>query len=294
MKTILKVLGLLLLAFILLVVGVVMWASSNVNTRLQKKFDFPALNITEKIKKADLELGRKIIRTRSGCTHCHGDDLGGTTFISNPAMGTFSAPNITPYGIGSLSDEEVARAIYYGIRPNGTSLIFMPSQEFHHMSIGDIAAAVAYLRTVPSVTRPAGAIEIGPVAKLLGAGHKMPNLIPAEQIPANAPPTIKPPEGNTPEFGKYLVEAGCTGCHGQNLKGGPIPGGDPSWPPAANLVAVSHGTWKEADFINTLRTGTKPDGVSLRVPMSDVAKIAKNASDDDLKAIWSYLTSLKN
>jgi len=294
LKAFLKIVGAILFVFVLIAGGVVVWATLNVGERIQKKFDFPVLNIAEKVKTADVELGRKIVRIRNGCTDCHGADLGGKTFIDAPAMGTFSGPNITPQGIGSKSDEDVARSIYYGVRSNGTPLIFMPSNEFHQLALEDIAAVVAYLRTVPAVTRPNTAIQIGPVAKLLGASGKMPLLIPAEQIPANAPPKVKPPEGNTPEFGKYLVESGCTGCHGLELKGGPISGGDPSWPPAANLVAASHGTWKEMDFINTIRTGKTPDGRTLRDPMRGVAENARQASDDELKAIWSYLTTLKN
>lgn len=294
LKTALKILGVMLLVFVLFVGGVVMWASSNVSARSQKKFDFPALNIAEKVKTADIELGRKIVRIRNGCTDCHGADLAGKTFINDPAMGMFSGANITPYALASKSDEEVARAIYYGVRTNGTPLIFMPSQEFHNLALDDIAAAVAYLRTIPAVTKPNTEIQIGTVAKLLGASGKMPLLISAELISANAPPKVKPPERNTPEFGKYLVESGCVGCHGRDLKGGPIPGGDPSWPPAANLVAASHGTWKEADFISTIRTGKRPAGRPLMNPMRGVAENAKQASDDELKAIWSYLTTLKN
>ena len=294
LKTILKAFGAILLLLILTIIGVVMWASTNVSSRMQRKFNFPPLNITENVKTADVELGRKIVRIRNGCTDCHGADLGGKTFISDPAMGTFSGANITPQGIGSKSDEDVARAIYYGVRSDGSSLTFMPSQEFHQLALEDVAAVVAYLRTVPAVMRPNTAIEIGPIAKLLGASGKMPLLIPAELIPANTPPTTKPPEGNTPGFGKYLVDSGCTGCHGRDLKGGPIPGGNPSWPPAANLVATSHSTWKEADFINTIRTGKTPDGRMLRDPMRGVAENARQGGDDDLKAIWSYLVTLKD
>jgi len=40
--------------------------------------------------------------------------------------------------------------------------------------------------------------------------------------------------GQTHAFGRHLA-ATCMGCHGEDLGGGPIIGGDPSWPPAANL-----------------------------------------------------------
>ena len=36
---------------------------------------------------------------------------------------------------------------------------------------------------------------------------------------------------NMAPVGKHLVQV-CTGCHRSNLSGGPVPGGDPKWPPA--------------------------------------------------------------
>ncbi|MCZ6790100.1 MAG: cytochrome C, partial [Chloroflexi bacterium] len=49
--------------------------------------------------------------------------------------------------------------------------------------------------------------------------------------------------------------------------------------------------WSEADFINTLRTGTTPDGRQLddeNMPWKFFTKM----TEDELKAIWMYLQSL--
>jgi hypothetical protein len=80
------------------------------------------------------------------------------------------------------------------------------------------------------------------------------------------------------------------GCHGPEFKGGPIPGGDPNWPPAANLTPDALGGWTEAQFLAALRTGKNPSGAELRPPM--VIRYTAQFTDAELKALWAYLQSL--
>jgi hypothetical protein len=116
--------------------------------------------------------------------------------------------------------------------------------------------------------------------------------IPAERLRGSAmkPMTITP--SPTAEYGGYLANvAGCKGCHGQGLSGGKIAAGDPSWGPAANLTPSGNlGKWTEAEFVQTLRTGTRPDGVALKAPMP--WKIVGRMTDDELHAVWLYLRSV--
>ena len=62
--------------------------------------------------------------------------------------------------------------------------------------------------------------------------------------------------------------------------------------PAPNLTPGGGlARWSEADFINTLRTGTTPDGRQLDnefMLWEDIGLL----TDDELKAIWLYLQSL--
>ena len=51
------------------------------------------------------------------------------------------------------------------------------------------------------------------------------------------------------------------------------------------------GTWTEADFIKAMRTGQKPNGAIMLPPMPWPAY--SHATEEDLKAIWAYLRSLK-
>jgi cytochrome c553 len=49
--------------------------------------------------------------------------------------------------------------------------------------------------------------------------------------------------------------------------------------------------YTEAAFIETIRTGKKPEGEPLAPPMP--WPVYRNMTDDDLKAVYAYLTTLK-
>jgi hypothetical protein len=64
---------------------------------------------------------------------------------------------------------------------------------------------------------------------------------------------------------------------------------------AANLTPDSMtglgSRYTEAAFINTIRTGKKPEGEALQPPMPWT--VYRNMTDEDLKAVYAYLTTLK-
>jgi cytochrome c553 len=64
---------------------------------------------------------------------------------------------------------------------------------------------------------------------------------------------------------------------------------------ASNLTpdaATGIGTrYNEASFITAMRTGKKPNGTQIQPPMPN--EVYQNMTDDDLKAIWAYLRSVK-
>ena len=87
--------------------------------------------------------GARLIRV-NGCAECHGDKLTGGVEFSGWFGSRLVAPNLTrlPHRV---SDAEIAAVIRYGIKPDGTSLIDMPSDRFIASSDSDIAAMIAYL-----------------------------------------------------------------------------------------------------------------------------------------------------
>jgi len=64
---------------------------------------------------------------------------------------------------------------------------------------------------------------------------------------------------------------------------------------AANLTSDKEtglgARYTEASFIKTIRTGKKPEGESLAPPMPWT--VYRNMTDQDLRAIFAYLTTLK-
>ena len=69
-----------------------------------------------------------------------------------------TAPNLTPdpeTGIGTWTDDMLARAIREGISHDGRTLFpIMPYQKFRHLSDEDLASIVVYLRSLPPIRNP--------------------------------------------------------------------------------------------------------------------------------------------
>jgi cytochrome c553 len=94
------------------------------------------------------------------------------------------------------------------------------------------------------------------------------------------------------DYGRYLANS-CTGCHGEHLSGGRVPGTPPSFPPARNITpdqANGIGKWSKANFSAAVRTGKRPDGSALDEFMPWKAFAILN--DMELDALWAYLQTV--
>lgn len=225
------------------------------------------------------------------CALCHSPNgkvpLVGKDFATGgPPMGVLWASNLTPAGeIANWSDGEIIRAIREGVHKTGRALVTMPSESFRHLSDADVEAIVAYLRSQPAVgpgTPPTRLNVL--VAFFIGLG-----LAPTSAQPPITRPIVAPAEGDSVEYGKYLVSIlACRRCHGENLTGGT--GGPPGSPPSPNLTMILP-KWGAEDFVRTLRTGVDPYKHTLAEWMPSKA-ISAFASDADLKAMYVYLHGL--
>jgi len=290
MKKFLKVIGLLLGGVALLVVAFLGWAFAVTGKKLRRTVDIPPVVFARDLKTADLVKGRHLVNVRLGCVDCHGNDLAGGTIIEDPAAGHVYGSNITPAALKEWTDGEVARAIRHGVSRDGRPLLIMPSHDLQHLSEEDLANVVAYLRTVAPVEKASRPSRLGPVMKVLYALGKVPTVTPVDVIDHAKPagPPVK--DEISPAFGEYVAKTSCMGCHNPKLTGGKIPGGPPNWPVASNIAKDALGTWSEADFIKTLRTGVNPAGDKLRFPM--VTTYTAQYTDTELKALWVYIQSL--
>ncbi|MEI8025669.1 MAG: c-type cytochrome [Pseudomonadota bacterium] len=295
-KVFIKVIGSIVVIAVVAAGSLLLWAGNQVEAKLAEPQTYAQLTATELegAPPADIELGKHIVNSRNGCVECHGSDLAGKTFINDPAIGVLSGTNLTPSAMGSKSDVEIIQSLRFGVKGDLKPLVFMPSHEFQHLSLHDMQSIVAYLRSLPSVEKANQPIKLGPLAKILFATGKVPSYIPAASglIRREHGFTEKPEEAATPEYGAYLIKAGCAGCHGQELKGGPIPGAPPEWLPAANIAADSTAAkWTKEQFVTAMREGKRPDGSVISPPMP--IPLTSQLKDVELEAMWAYIHSQK-
>jgi mono/diheme cytochrome c family protein len=294
MKTLLKIGGIVLGAIVVLALVTVIGIYFASESVLNKTYSVPTPNIAAKTDPASLERGKRIATVLSVCTDCHGPNLGGDVFIDDPALGRIIAPNLTrgKNGVGAqFSDADFARVLRYGVLPDGKSVRVMPADDYSHMSDADLSAIISYIRSVPAADSTLPTTEMRLLGRFLLATNQLPIMI-ADRIDVNMARGAMPAMGVSLEYGQYLANiSGCTGCHGPGLSGGKIPGAPPDFPPALNLTpGGAPGSWGEADFIKTIRTGVDPAGHQLvdEMPWKTYGKM----TDDELKAIWMFVKSV--
>ncbi|HEX2249539.1 MAG TPA: cytochrome c [Gemmatimonadales bacterium] len=252
--------------------------------------------MTEPARAVAFERGKHLVQARYGCTGCHGPDFGGGIMIDAPPIGRILGPNLTP-GSGSVTRQyrpaDWDRIVRHGIKPDGTPAL-MPSQDFRRMSDQELSDIIVFLENQPPVNKTVPPPSLGPLGNILLATGRF--TLSADLIDSHhTPHPLTPPEaGLTIEFGRHLA-ATCMGCHRADLGGGPIVGGDPSWPPAANLTPSRDGLgeWTYTQFVTAMRKGRRPDGTGLRTPMTEVIPFARKMTETELQALWSYLRSVE-
>jgi hypothetical protein len=239
-----------------------------------------------------LERGKHITESIGACASkdCHGADLGGGKEIKLGPLGTMRSPNITGGGLGAqYSDGELARLILHGVKRDGHGLQFMPAPDFAWWPDEDVAAVISYLRTVPAVARPSGAMELGLLAKVLDRQDMIP-LDVARRIDHQHRPTAPTP-APTAAYGTFLANA-CRGCHGATLSGGRIPGAPAEMAIPLNITPHDSGLagWTFADFDKLLSTGIRKNGKNLD-PMMPVTELGK-FNQTERQALWAFLQSV--
>ena len=242
--------------------------------------------------RAALKQGKYLFETR-GCAECHGTDGRGLVFLDTPAI-YVRAPNITAGPGGAVADYnegDWVRTIRHGVDPQGRALLVMPSEDYNRLSDADLAALVAYVRSLPPVKGESAEIRMPVhVRALYGAGIIKDA---AEKIDHRKPPSPAMTPAVNAEYGAY-VAAMCTGCHRASFSGGPIAGAPPDWPPAANLTggegSIMPAYATPEAFISMMRTGKRPGGSEVSRVMPFLA--LRNMNDTDLGAIFVYLKSL--
>ena len=239
---------------------------------------------------ASVERGKYLFQSR-GCSECHGDNGAGRLFIDEPGGMHVWTPNISP-GPGSVvakyTEVDWVRTIRHGVKPDKRPIFIMPSEDYNRFTDADVAAIVAYARSLPPVKGEAGRIELPLMVKALYAADLIPDA--PQRIDHTLPPAKAVAEGPTVEHGAYVANM-CKGCHGERFQGGKIPGSPPDWPAAADLTArATYATYDSLDKFRTmLRTGKRPSGQAIKVmPFPSLGAM----NDTDVEALYVYLKTL--
>ena len=258
-----------------------------------------------------LERGKYLFTASTGCTGCHslhdwnthggpvlagGEGVGQVMWFTD-LPGRIVAPNITPdpeTGSGNWTDDQLARAIREGIGHDGRALFpLMPYEEFRHMSDEDLASIIVYVRSLTPVRHELPKTEI---------------IFPVKYLIRNVPqpvtePVSSPDRSDQVKWGQYLVTiASCTECHTPRVRGGVVSGmeygggfmlkGPWGASAGANITpdASGIGYYDENLFIQVMRTGyVKARKLNSIMPFEEFGKL----TDDDLKAMFAYLRTLK-
>lgn len=239
-----------------------------------------------------VERGRRLVTTRLGCHDCHGADFGGASVVDSPVVGAIIGPNLTQ-GEGSVTrgfePSDWVRILRHGVGRSRKSSM-MPAIDYTDLSDQEISDVASYVSSFPAVDRSMAPPRLGPIMWMqygLGDLEFAAGLIDHDKARPVLPPKAEP----TAAYGEHLAMV-CRGCHGMNYAGGGIPGGDPSWPEAANLTPHTTGLegWTLAQWQSFFKTGKRPDGTSVHPIMP--WRFMKDMSELEHQALYAYFMSL--
>jgi mono/diheme cytochrome c family protein len=264
------------------------------NRLINRRYQTTISSITIPGDSATIARGRHLVQTVLKCAECHGEDLGGTALTTAAAFGQIAAPNITRGrgGKGSVyTDEDLIRLIRHGVKRDARAAVLMPVAAYRFLADDDLAAVIAYVRSVPPVEKEWPPVTYGVLARVLIAAGKLPVFAAAKIDHARSDAAPRTPPDTTVAYGRYLSQiSGCQGCHNPAMSGGPIAGGAPGSPPASNLTPTGIDVYTKEDFVRVLRQGTGLGGrvISDFMPWKTTARM----TDGEIHAIWLYLITL--
>ncbi len=275
--------------------------------------DTPRPDLTASKDPEVIARGQYLVDAVVHCTICHtpaeefiGKDVagmvpkGGHVWQMGP-LGTVRSPNLTPAGIGDMSDADLARAIRTGIGADGYPAALMIA--VGPMADEDVIAVMSYIRSLPPVDN-----DVPPTELSMMASPMLAMAMPGFMLPRDieAPPFVQ--EGSISiERGRYIAEgpAFCFACHSSmdvssNLTvSKPYFGGQAAADPdphdsSMELMApnlTSHptgrtGIWDEETFVARMKAGRTVEPSPM--PWENY----QNMTEDDMRSIYRYLRSV--
>lgn len=256
--------------------------------------------------------GEYLANNLLGCAHCHTardhDDYSlpavGPVFAGGDCLdetwgfpGKMCMPNITSdaeTGIGAWTDDEVLRAIREGISREGVALFpMMPFDAYRNLPDEDAYAVIAYLRTIPAVSRSTPETVV-----------RFPMSVVVKLLPTPLEEPVAPvSRDNEVAYGEHLATmASCKGCHSEDVddlaggQGFPLPSGPVTSP---NITPDPTGVLPEdyEGFVRLFRQFAPENEGSTAVDPGHLTVMPWRAfaglTDEDLHALYTYLKTVR-
>ncbi len=247
---------------------------------LNQRYPVPQTTIDVPGDAAAIAAGQRLA-TISGCyASCHGRRAEGAVLFDEPIIGRLVAPNLTA-SVRKYSDVELANIIRHGLRPDGRSVIVMPSEAFVFLRDADLGRIMAFLRSLPPSEGPGPSVALGPLARLgLATGqYKTAAQLIAETVPL---PVAANPDALS---GRYLAQTVCAHCHGTDLRGRTTPAYS-----SPNLQIVA--AYSPETFARLMRTGVPLGGQKLGLMREEAQLNLALLTDAEIASLYSYLHTL--
>ncbi len=304
-KKLLRILGIVLLVFVLLGAG----AFTFINYRGIPKYKVEKIDYQAKSSPEIVARGKKL--TAMLCAQCHlnrqtGKLTGQVMLEADSEFGMIYSPNITQdqmHGIGTWTDSELLYLLRTGIKRDGQ---YVPPYmaKLNHMADADVNAIIAFLRSddpwVEANATHDRSSQPSFLAKFLSHVAWTPMEMPQQEIP------MPDPEDKL-ALGRYLaINLECFSCHSASFrtndyvnpeKSKGFFGGGNALENKEGLEIISSnltphptgiGEWSEEKFIKVLRSGVKGNEPALRYPMLPYPQL----TEQEASAIYTYLQTL--
>jgi cytochrome c553 len=283
MRLLLRILRITLASLVALVLIAMAVLYALTEPGLRKRHTITPHPITLPRDSASIAEGERLAAIR-GCTSCHGEKGQGDVLVDEFLIGRVVSANLT-IAMRDYSDEQLEAIIRQGVRPDGRSVVAMPSEMFSVLTDEDLGKIIAYLRSLPSTQGNERARRLGPMARLafvLGEfGPAAEGVHAARALTSSFPAA---PDVNA--HGAYLARTVCSECHGLDLRGhhGNLGGTIP------DLVIAA--AYSREDFNRLMRTGIALGDRQLRAAMSRVALRRFNRfTDAEITDLYDYLVA---
>lgn len=247
---------------------------------LGRTYDIPAVTLTIPNDADSIREGRRMATVRGCFNDCHGKEGEGRVMFDDPKIARVVAPNLTA-AIRQYTDAQIAVIVRNGVRPDGRSLVIMPSEAFAVMTDADLGRTIAFLKSLPPTPGPGPSVSVGPLGRLglvIGKFKTVAQLV-AETDP---PPAAANPEA---EGGRYLARTVCAECHGASLRGMANPD---FTSPDLRIVAA----YPVDAFTRLLRTGIALGDRKLGVMGDQSRRNLSQLTDSEIAALYSYLHAM--